>query len=139
MPAILGLKIQNISVKIAYLREIGLDFIVLEDTMMLMQSVQLTYARYEFLKEKGIKINKQNYSYLFRNAKDFKKQFDISKEQLLEKYNFYKYLEKKQNVSLIMNEICDSSQINTSVNLRASFVDDTVEKSCTKKKDYSNT
>lgn len=53
-----------------------------------MQSINLSYARYQFLKEKGIEIDESNYLKLFVNQSRFEKQYGITKEELLERYPY---------------------------------------------------
>ena len=95
LPTLYGLNIENINQKLTFLREMHLDFIVVEDTKKLMQSIDLTYARYMFFKEKGIEITKDNYRKLFYDAKRFEKQYGIDKNTLLEKYNYQEYINNK--------------------------------------------
>ena len=91
-PALYSLSKENIKDKIKYLRDIGLEDIVINDTRQLIQSVFLTYARYEFLtKEKGIIIDESNYRKLFCGETNFKKQYGVSKNMLLKKYSYEKY------------------------------------------------
>ncbi len=97
LPAIYSYSIEKIKQKIAFYREIELDFVTTEKTKYLMQSVELSYARYNYFKDKGIIINRQNYTYLFYNEKQFSKQFGVSKKELLLMYP-YKAEEKKENV-----------------------------------------
>ena len=59
--------------------------------------MELSYARYNFFKDKGIFINSQNYRYLFYDEKKFLKQFGISKKELLLMYP-YEMEEEKENV-----------------------------------------
>ena len=93
--------IENIKQKITFLREIHLDFIAVEDTKKLMQSIDLTYARYMFLNEKDIKVNRDNYKRLFYDAKQFEKQYGIDKSTLIEKYNYQEYLNSKKSANII--------------------------------------
>ena len=96
LPTLYGLSKENIEEKIRYLKEIGLESIVINDTKKLMQSVPLTYARYEFLtKEKGISIDEFNYRKLFDEETVFKKRYGVSKDVLLKKYSYEEY--KKNN------------------------------------------
>ncbi len=96
-PSLYGLSKETIEEKIKYLKDIGLEDIVINDTKQLMQSAHLTYARYEFLiKEKCISIDEFNYRKLFYNETMFKKQYGVSKEVLLKKYNYEDYKEKKK-------------------------------------------
>ena len=91
-PALYSLSKENIKDKIKYLRDIGLENIVINDTRQLMQSVSLTYARYEFLtKEKEILIDESNYRKLFCGETNFKKQYGVSKNMILKKYSYEKY------------------------------------------------
>ena len=53
-----------------------------------MQSVDLTYARYEFFKNQAKLINQENYRLLFYGNKQFTKQSGIDKTELLEKYSY---------------------------------------------------
>lgn len=94
-PTLYGLSIENIKIKIDYLREIGLEFIIIQDTKQLMQSVDLTYARYEYLKEIGYSISEDNYAKLFYNNKQFMNQFAIDKNELLKRYPYQNKKEGK--------------------------------------------
>ena len=97
LPALCSYSKENIEEKIKYLKEIGLESIVINDTKKLMQSAPLTYSKYEFLtKEKGISIDEFNYKKLFYSETMFKKQYGVSKEVLLKKYNYEDYKEKKK-------------------------------------------
>lgn len=87
-PTLYGLGIDNIKQKINYLKEINLGFVVLEDTKQLIQSVDLTYARYEYLKSIEVIIDSDNYKFLFYGNKQFTKQFGIEKKKLLETYSY---------------------------------------------------
>lgn len=62
-----------------------------------MQSVDLAYARYEYFKNDGIIINTDNYIKIFIGNDKFEKQFNITKNELLKRYNYQVYLEQKQN------------------------------------------
>ena len=101
LPSLYSLSIENIKQKITFLREIQLDFIVIEDTKQLMQSIDLTYARYMFFKDKGIEVTRNNYRRLFYGAKTFEKQYGIDKSTLLEKYNYQEYLNSKNNTTTL--------------------------------------
>ena len=107
-PSIYSASLNSIKEKLLYFKEIGLDKKIIDNPKYLMQSVDLTYARYRYLTEdKGIEIDIKNADYLFRNAKSFEKQFGISKINLLERYSYdlevrgknksYKALRKLKN------------------------------------------
>ena len=96
-PAIYGLSIENIKQKIEFYDSIGLHDLTIIDTKQLMQSTALSYARYMFYKENGIDIDINNYRKLFIDQKKFKKIYGITKKELIEKYNYSKYLEEKNN------------------------------------------
>ena len=101
LPTLFGLSIENIKQKITFLKQIDLDFIAIEDTKKLMQSIDLTYARYMFFKDRGIAINEENYRRLFYNAKQFEKQYGIDKSTLLEKYNYQEYINNMESIRKI--------------------------------------
>lgn len=98
LPTLLGLKKENIKQKIDFYKATNLDFIILEDTKKLMQSIDLTYARFMYLKEQGQELNKRNYSKLFYGEQIFEKRYKIKKEELLTKYPYTKqeYIKKKE-------------------------------------------
>ena len=96
LPTLYGLSIENIKQKILYLKEIKLDFIALSNTRQLMQSIDLTFARYEFLKESDIIVNNENYRLLFKSNMAFSKQFNITKEELLKKYPYQNKDERRK-------------------------------------------
>lgn len=101
LPTLFGLSIENIKQKITFLKQIDLDFIAVNDTKKLMQSIDLTYARFSFFKDKGMEITKENYRRLFYNAKQFEKQYGIDKSTLIEKYNYQEYINIKESISKI--------------------------------------
>lgn len=65
---------------------------ILNDTKHLIQSLELSHARYEYLKSKEIGIDIYNYSKLFYNKKIFEKLFGIDNDKLLELYPVEEYL-----------------------------------------------
>ena len=79
---------ENIEGKLSFYNDINLLFIAINDTKQLMQSVELSYARYMYFKEHGITINESNYVKLFYGNKKFTKQYGITKEELLERYKY---------------------------------------------------
>ena len=101
LPTLFGLSIEKIKQKITFLKQIDLDFIAIEDTKKLMQSIDLTYARYMFFKDRGIVINEENYRRLFYNTKQFEKQYGIDKTTLLERYNYKKSINNKESINKI--------------------------------------
>lgn len=96
LPPIYGSSIDNIKQKIEYYDSINLHKIAIVTPKNLIQSVELSYARYEFYKSKGIIINLENFNKLFISQKQFEKQYGISKKELLEKYNYEEYLKENK-------------------------------------------
>ena len=89
LPAIYSFTIENIKEKIDYLKEIGIVDVILLNPKNLMQSVDLIYARYRFLTEDvGLGIDYSNAKYLFKDRKQFFRQFRVGNEELLERYNY---------------------------------------------------
>ena len=74
--------------KIEFYDSINLHSLAVVEPKKLMQSVKLSYARYYFFMEKGIKIDETNYALLFINQSRFEKQYGITKKELLEKYPY---------------------------------------------------
>lgn len=100
LPTIYGLSIDNIKQKIDFYDSIGLHELAINDTKKLMQSVSLSYARYMFYKEKDIEITDKSYNKLFINQKQFQKAYGITKEELLEKYDYQAYIQQKKTQDL---------------------------------------
>ena len=97
LPAIYGLSIENIKQKINFYNSINMHELAIVDAKLLMQSTALSYARYEFYKEKGIQIDMFNYKKLFIVQKRFEKQFGMTNQELLKKYDHNQKWEKKDN------------------------------------------
>lgn len=92
-PAIYSCSIENISDKLEFYNSIGMHEMITENPMKLIQSAQLTYARYMLWKEKGVIMdNSSCYKLLYYNSE---KKLGISKEQLLKKYSYEKYKQEK--------------------------------------------
>ena len=100
LPTIYGLSIDNIKQKIDFYDSIGLHELAINDTKKLMQSVSLSYARYMFYKEKNIEITDKSYNKLFIDQKQFQKVYGITKEELLEKYDYQAYIQQKKTQDL---------------------------------------
>ena len=97
-PGIYSASKEKLIEKIKYFQERYLNIIVLNDTKQLMQSLELTHARYEFFKEENIQIDQKNYKKLFYNNNTFEKQYKITKQELLEKYNYKTYLNEQEKI-----------------------------------------
>ena len=88
LPSLFSFNIDNIKRKLNFYHQIDLDFIATNFPQRLMQSVELSYARYEFLKSRGIIVNKNNFTILFRQQNKYKEQFGITNQELLLKYPY---------------------------------------------------
>ena len=96
LPQIYGLSIESMKQKIDFYDSIDMHELAVIDSKQLMQSVNLSYARYSFYKERGIDIDMNNYRKLFVGQKRFEKAYGITKKELLEKYDYNKYKEEKE-------------------------------------------
>lgn len=85
-PSIFALNIENIREKKEFYDSIGLNNILLKKPLLLIQSVELSYARYKFLTSQGITINDSNFNLLFISSSEFKKRYNIDSSDLMEKY-----------------------------------------------------
>ncbi len=93
LPALYGCSEENISKKIWYFNLYGMNNLILEDTLKLMQSVELTYARSCFLVSSGYTLEQSTFKYLFLNAKMFEQKFGVTKEEVRELYPYEEYEE----------------------------------------------
>lgn len=100
MPNIYGYNSKTIKEKLNYYNIIGIKEDIIENPYNLIHGVELIYAKYEFLKEKGIEIKSNNSknNKLFYNTKIFEKLYQITKEELLSNYK-YQDKEKKLIIS----------------------------------------
>ena len=96
LPAIYGYSIENMKQKIDFYDSIDMHELAVIDSKKLMQSVNLSYARYSFYKDRGIDIDMNNYRKLFVEQKKFEKAYRITKKELLEKYDYDKYEEHRK-------------------------------------------
>ena len=94
LPTLYGLSIENIKQKIDFYNLIGIHELAVMDAKLLMQSTNLSYARYSFYIDLGINIDMNNYKKLFIDQKQFEKTYGITKKELLERYDYNKYKEE---------------------------------------------
>lgn len=90
-PPIISLKENTINKKYNYLKEIDIVEVFTQKPFYLMQSLELTKARYEYLINKELEVNKTNYSKLFLSSKKFKNSYGIDNEKLLKNYKEEKF------------------------------------------------
>ena len=100
-PTIYSLSSETIKQKIEFYDSIDMHEIAVVDPKQLMQSVSLSYARYKFYEEKNITITMDNYKKLFLDQKSFEKQYSLTKQELLNKYNYEKYMEERNSGRVI--------------------------------------
>ena len=96
LPAIYGYSKKNMKQKKDFYDSIGLHELVSVDPKQLIQSVNLSYARYCFYKSQGIDIDMNNYRKLFVRENQFQKSNGITKQELIEKYDYDKYEEQRK-------------------------------------------
>jgi len=85
-PQIISLKESCINEKYNYYFQLNLLEIFVKKPKCLIQSLELTDARYRYLISKGILVNEDNYSKLFISSNNFKKVYGIDNDELLKKY-----------------------------------------------------
>ena len=95
-PTIYNLSIENMKQKIDFYDSIDMHELAVINSKQLMQSVNLSYARYSFYKDRGIDLDMNNYRKLFVEQKKFEKAYRITKKELLEKYDYDKYEEQRK-------------------------------------------
>ena len=87
-PQIYSLGIDNIREKVDFCNYVGLSDLVMKKKKILVQSVELSYARYMFYKSIGIDISKDNCEMLFMSENIFVNRFNKTREELLELYKY---------------------------------------------------
>ena len=58
------------------------------DTKQLMQGVALSYARYQFLRERGVIVSTDNYKMLFMNQSKFKNKYGYDNDEIKKLYPY---------------------------------------------------
>ena len=114
-PEIYSYSTSKLQQKLEFYNSIGLHNIIIKRPKNLMQSVELSYARYMFYKENGINIDETNFKKLFDSEQRFKTKYKITKSELLSKYDYKKYLEGKNTQELgkeTLKELNDIEYIN---------------------------
>jgi len=85
-PQIISFKEDTLNKKYNYYLNLNMIDIFRKKPEYLMQNIELTDARYRYLINKGLEINKNNYGKLFVSDKRFKKNYGISNYELLKEY-----------------------------------------------------
>jgi DNA-binding transcriptional regulator YhcF (GntR family) len=96
LPSLYGLNIENIRQKVEFYDEIDIHQYAVSNPTNFIQGVALSYAKYNFYLSRGINITINNCRKLFINCSEFKRSYGISKEELLEKYNYSEHLEENK-------------------------------------------
>lgn len=79
--------------------DIGIKDVIIKNPRMLVFGNKIVYARYQYLASNGIYIDSdQNYSYLLLSKIAFEKKMGITNEELLEKYDYNKYLSGEEKL-----------------------------------------
>lgn len=95
LPQLAVSSLDSIKNKFDYYNSIGLHNYFVKDTKKLIQSVELSYARYEYLKE--VKLQEKLDYCLFLSGNRFEKKFGISNDLLIKLYP-YNEIEKKGSI-----------------------------------------
>ena len=118
-PSLYGLSIETIKKKIKFYDEINIWHNVVRNPKDLMQSANLSFARYSFYISQGIDINTNNYTKLFVSNKEFERVFGIAREKLLGMYDYDEYLAEDD---VLNGSITDIEIYNTALSKRTNFV-----------------
>lgn len=97
-PDIYGLTVERIKEKIDFYDSIDMHGLAVEAPKYLMQSIELSYARYQFYLSIGKPVNMCDYRCLFIGEDRFKQVYTTTREDILEKYNYRDNLKNKKLV-----------------------------------------
>ena len=95
LPVIFSLSTDNIQEKVEFYYFIGLSSLVTQKPTIMIQSVQLSYAKYKFLEGIGVYIDETNYYSLLMEQNSFEKKYGITNEELLAKYDYQDFLNQR--------------------------------------------
>lgn len=93
LPSIYGSSTTSIEEKLKFYNSLGLKKSILDKPTNLIQSIELSYARYNFFLDNNILITDDNRYLLFIGNETFARRFNITKEELL---NNYPYTEEER-------------------------------------------
>lgn len=85
-PGIFGYANDNLIQKIEFYNSIGLHDLIAKKAKALMQSIELSKARYSFYKEISVDIDDTKMHKLFMGQKQFQKIYNYSSNELIDKY-----------------------------------------------------
>jgi len=89
-PSIFDSSLKTLTKKLNFYRLIGIEKDLINDTHNLIQSFELSYARFQFFLLNKIIIDSSNYKELFLSEEKFIKKYNYSNEDLLQKYPYLK-------------------------------------------------
>lgn len=85
-PQIISFSDKTLKEKYEYYLQLDLLEIFIKSPKYLMQRTELTDARYKYIINKNLEVNKNNYGKLFLSSKKFKKTYGIDNKELLKQY-----------------------------------------------------
>lgn len=88
LPAIYIFDVDAVIMKKEFYDSIGLCGVIVNDPLQLIQSVDVSYARYKFLKSINVEVTMENYRLLFMNEKRFAQRYGVTKQEIVKQYNF---------------------------------------------------
>lgn len=93
-------EISEILKKISFYNQIGVFKYIKDYPAVIAQNINLSFSRYNYLKENGITINQNNADDLFLINRHFKEKYNITNEELLTKYNYNPF----ENKAKVLNK-----------------------------------
>ena len=105
LPTLYGLNIETIRKKIEFYDAIDIHKHAITSPRNLMQSVALTYARYIFYSLRGVDITIDNCEKLFDGNAIFEHMYGITKEKLIERYNYEEYMSENDILNSTINNM----------------------------------
>ena len=88
LPALIGSSIDSIKLKLDFYDSIGIKDLLITCPKKMIQSVELSYARYMYFKFSGKEIDESNSSLLFLDQKQFVRRFGLNSKELTDKYKY---------------------------------------------------
>ena len=96
-------EISEILEKISFYNQIGIFKYIKDYPAVIAQNINLSFSRYNYLKENGITINQNNADDLFLINRHFKEKYNITNEELLTKYNYNPFENKAKVLTIRKN------------------------------------
>lgn len=96
-PFVFGMSLENMNSKLDIFKYFDLLEVISKDPNRLIQSAEVTYVRGMYFKENNIHFDQDSYGKLFIGRNTFEKQYGVTTELLVQKYNYQDFVKTSES------------------------------------------